>query len=535
MRVHDAFAQALLDHDVGMVFGLMGDANMLYLSAYQDKGGRFVGAVHEGSAVGMADAWARCTGEVGVVSVTHGPALTNTLTFLVEAVRSKTPLLVVTGETLEPTHFQRLDIAAVAATAGAGYDMVHRPGSLVRDLDRALRRTVAEGRPVVLNLPFRLLRADAGDQPPVRRPLPTARVTPSPEALDAALGLAASAKRPLLLAGRGAVSAGAREDLTQLADRLGAALATTLLAKDYFRSHPASVGLFGNLSHSAAVETIGEADTVLAFGASLNSFTAFHGEVMKGKRVIQVDSDPTAFGWYTPVDEAVTGDAAAVARAMVQALDAADHQGRGDWRRRVEDRMAGHDPGSDFRDCSGEGTIDPRTAALLLDEWLPERRQVVSDIGRFAVGAWPFIAVPGGGDFLTMGAFGSIGLGVAGAVGAAVARPGRTTVALSGDGAFMMALPELATVARERLDVVAVVFNDGAYGAEHYKLAHFGADPDYSLNHWPEFGPLAEAMGLRALTVRSAADLRQAAPHVPGDGPALIDVRLDPELNIVVH
>ena len=152
MKIYQAFAAALAEHGVETIFGLMGDANMLYLTDYQVNGGRFVPVVHEGSSVGMADAYSRMTGKVGVASVTHGPALTNTLTSLVEGVRSRSQVLVITGDTpLESTHFQHVDIAAVAAVAGAGYEKIYKSKSLVRDLNRALQRAVGERRPIVLD------------------------------------------------------------------------------------------------------------------------------------------------------------------------------------------------------------------------------------------------------------------------------------------------------------------------------------------------------------------------------------------------
>src|SRR4051794_35585558 len=165
MRVRELFAQSLLDLNVTTMFGLMGDANMVYIGDYRDRGGQYVAAVHEGGAMGMADAYSRMSGQVGVASVTHGPAFTNTLTSLVEAVRSRSQVLLVTGSTPpEPTHFQRLDIGAVAVALGAGFDRVYSPATVTRDLARAVQRIVTERRPVVLDLPAELLELAAPDQ-----------------------------------------------------------------------------------------------------------------------------------------------------------------------------------------------------------------------------------------------------------------------------------------------------------------------------------------------------------------------------------
>lgn len=537
MKIYQAFAAALAEHGVETIFGLMGDANMLYLTDYQVNGGRFVPVVHEGSSVGMADAYSRMTGKVGVASVTHGPALTNTLTSLVEGVRSRSQVLVITGDTpLESTHFQQVDIAAVAAAAGAGYEKIYKSKSLVRDLNRALQRAVAERRPIILDLPISMLAADAGEQAAVCAPVPAARSAAHDEALDGALGLIASAKRPIILAGRGAVAAGARDELIALSGRLGAPLATSLLGKDYFVGHPRNIGIFGNLSHGAASTTIGEADCIIAFGASLNIYTSFNGEIMSGKKIVQVEDNPAQFGSFTPVDQAVAGDARLVAAAMNASLKAAGHKPNNRWVENVEQALVAHSPYDDFTDRTAVDTVDIRSAMIKLDEVLPKERTLVSDIGRFVIGVWAHVHVADPKHFTTMGAFGSIGLGMAGSIGAAVACPEQLTVATIGDGGFMMHMAEFTTAVREKLPMLVVILNDGAYGAEHYKLKDFGVDPVYSLTAWPEMVPMAQAMGAQGMTVRKLEELDALADIVKDlDGPFLVDVKLDPDVNTLEH
>lgn len=536
-KVYQVFAAALAEHGVDTVFGLMGDANLHYIAVYRDGGGRFVPVVHEGGAVGMADAYARVSGRLGVASVTHGPALTNTLTFLVEAARSRTPLLLLTGDTPEePLHFQRVDIPGFATTAGAGFERVHNPSTVVRDLNRACQRAVAERRPVVLDLPYDLLTQDAGGQLAVRRPVSTAAAAPDADAVDRAVRLLTSAHRPIVLAGRGAVAAGARAELVGLADRVGAPLATTMLGKDYFAGEPANLGVFGGLSDRLAGTTIVRSDCVIAFGAGLNGWTTFEGGLTQGKRIIHVDADPAALGAHTQVDAPVVGDARLVAAALNAALDNAGHRADRTWRAGIEAAVAARTPHADVGDGSGPDTVDIRSAMIRLDELLPRERTLVSDIGRFLVGTWPYLHVTRPEKFVIMGAFGSIGLGMAGAIGATVATPGQLGVAVFGDGGFMMHLAEFTTAVRQELPIVVVVLNDGAYGAEHFKLSAWGMNPDYTLNTWPDLAELARAMGGDGLTVRTLTDLDAVPRIVAGlTGPVLLDVRIDPHVDLAAE
>ena len=534
MYFYEAISKYLLEAEIDTVFGLMGDANMWYATEYQSRGGRFIDVTHEASAVAMADAYHRFTGRVGVASVTHGPGLTNTLTSLTEAVRQRSEVVLITGETPpEPTHYQRLDLASAATVAGAAYERVGRPDSLGRDMNRAFQRARSERRPVLLNLPLDFMFAEVEEQPVVR-PLSTAGPGFDEANLDATVGLLASVRRPIILGGRGAILTGAEPELETLAEQLGGLLASTVLGKGLFANHPRNLGIMGSFSHSVAADAIAEADCIIAFGASLNSYTTFHGDLTTGKSIVHVDVDASKVGEFTPVTVGVVGDAHAVAAQIGSMLREIDHQPRGQkWAERYERALADRSPWDEFTDRSGNRTVDPRAATVRLNELLDSSRTTVSDIGRFVAGAWPYFDVAAPEDFTTMGAYGSIGLGLAGAIGAAIARPDRHTVALLGDGGFMMSLGEFATAVREKLPLVVVVFNDGAYGAEYFRLERRGMDATVSELAWPELAALAVAMGAHGLTITKLSDL----DHVPQTisqltGPLLIDIKLDPRVNV---
>lgn len=535
MKIYQAFASSLLEHGVDPMFGLMGDANMLYVGDYRERGGRFFPASHECSTVGMANAWSQATGRVGVATVTCGPGIANTFTTLVEAVKAHSQVLLLTGDApTEPTHFQQLDLSMMAAAAGAGYEEVLEPQQATRTLNRAMQRVVSERRPVMLNLPQHMLLAGAGAQqlvvPPVRR----ARSLPGEDAMDAALGLIASASRPVILAGKGALTSGARDSLSALADILAAPVATTVLAKDLFRGHPGNIGICGNLAHSVAGTAIAEADCIVAFGASLNAYTSLDGELVRGKKVVQVDDTPASFGRYAPVDIAVAGDAQVVAQAMTEALRGVEHEPNRGWLQKIQEDLAELELRGEYRDMSGLDTVDIRTACIRLNEVLPQRRNMVSDIGRFVHAAWPYIATSSPEGFTTMGAFGSVGLGLAGALGMSVARPEEPTVCLIGDGGFMMNPTELATAVREQLPLIVVIFDDGAYGFEWHKMVGFGADPDHSLLSWPDIPAVAEALGADTLTVRKVEELDEVDELTDNlDRPLVITIKLDPTVDIV--
>ena len=168
-----------------------------------------------------------------------------------------------------------------------------------------------------------------------------------------------------------------------------------------------------------------------------------------------------------------------------------------------------------------------------LDALLPERRSVTVDAGRFMMAPATYLRVADTRSFLLPVTFGSVGLSMGAAVGAAFGRPDQPSVAVMGDGGFMMSLAELSTAVRYGRDLVVVVLNDGSYGAEYHALPKHDKKPDISLNDWPDFAPVAEALGARGLTVRRLDDLDGVARAIAErDRPLLIDVKVDPAKRI---
>jgi acetolactate synthase I/II/III large subunit len=541
MRVYEAVGDAIGAEDAEIVFGVMGETNMFYVHrAAQEHGVRLVATAREDAGVTMADAWARVTRRVGCATVTCGPSLTNALTALTEAAKSRTPLVLLTGDVsvVDRWHPQTFDIAAGVAPTGAGYQRVRAPKTATEDLALAFRRAVDEQRPIVFDLPGELQFEDCPAPEPVPRlRVPRQALRPHPAAIAAACDLLQRSEHPVVIAGRGALHA--REALVELGDRIGAVFANTLRARRLFAGHPYDLGVAGGYATPLARRLIGQADAVLVVGASLNVWTAGVEQVYGPARrlipedatIVHCDASPAAPGAWTRADLGVVGDAHEVTLALLKELDRRGHSSAGFRADSLRDQLAAYDPAAELPDRSTERGLDLSIALARLDGVLPPNRTVTADAGHFTSEAVKWVTVPDAAGYVHAVSFGGVGLGLAAAMGCAYARPDRTAISILGDGGLTMSINELDTIRREQLDLIVVVINDGAYGAEYHNFEFMGLPPDLALFDRPDFAAVARAYGGQGVTIDSLDQIEGLRDLLnPPRGLVLLDVKTDPSI-----
>ncbi|NMO88376.1 thiamine pyrophosphate-binding protein [Actinomycetospora sp. TBRC 11914] len=506
---------------VGHAFGVVGSGNFHVTNALRAAGVAYTAARHEGGAATMADAYARTCGEVGVLTVHQGCGLTNAVTGIGEAAKSRTPLLVLAADTAghQVRSNFRVDQDALVRAVGAVPERVHSPASAAADVVRAHGTARDQRRTVVLNLPLDVQAAPAVDGPPPGR---TTWRAPRPDAASVAelAALLDGARRPVFVAGRGA--RGARAELEALADRCGALLATSAVAHGLFTGSPWSLGISGGFSTPLAAELITDADLIVAWGASLTTWTTRHGELTAAATLVQVDDTPEALGANRPVALGVLGDVAATAADVLDACA----KSTGYRSPEVGERIRTDARHAAPADVPGSERIDPRTLSAALDALLPAERTVAVDSGNFMGYPAGYLQVPDEAGFCFTQGFQSIGLGLATGIGAALARPDRLAVAACGDGGFLMGVSELETAVRLGLGLVVVVYDDAGYGAEFH---HF-TDDDHGTVRFPDtdLAAIARGYGCDAAVVRSGADLGVVRPWLDGprDRPLLLDAKV---------
>lgn len=537
--VPEAVAAALVDLGARRFFGLMGDDTAAIAVHAAERGLAYVDARHENAAVAMAAAYSRTAGELGVCVLSRGPGLTNALTAVVNANRGDAAVLVIVGDTwarpprnsvLLPD-YKAIDLDALTAALDVTMFRPSGPESVTQTLADAAAAAAA-GRTVLFALPRDLL---AGETPSSRLPPLAAPERPRPAARRAAVTVAASvlaaAEHPVIVAGHGAWRSGARDELVELAARSGAALATSLRAKDMFAGHPLDVGLIGSFSAAPCRRALEKADCLLVVGAGLNRFSTASGAGLPEVPLIQVDLDRQHIGRTFWADVALVGDARTVVTQLLDALAGRDRAGSGFADGALAADIASYDPRSEYQDASTKWTCDPRALVLTLDRLLPRDRAVVTDVGNFFGLVPQHLTVPDPDRFMLSSDFSAIGLGFGSALGAAVARPGACTVLFIGDGGLLMSLGELESLARHQLPVVVVVVNDGGYGAERHYLGARQHSERLANSPSSDFAEFAAALGLEAHTVRSIDDLEALAPVLTApSGPVLVDCRVSPDV-----
>ena len=530
MKVAEAVGRALCAAGIDQVFGVVGSGNFHVTNAMVAAGARFVAARPEGGAATMADAYARTSGTVAAVSVHQGPGLTNAMTGIAEAAKSRTPLVVLAAEVTEPRSNFYVDQEALAHAVGAVPVRVTSAEEAVEQACVAVGLAVRERRTVLLNLPLPVQALEVPDGALAHAaPLPQrVAVEPDADVVAELSRLLGQARRPVFVAGRGARGANCREALEALAERHGALLATSAVAHGLFHGNPWSLGISGGFASPLACELIQGADLIVGWGCALNMWTMRHGHLIGADAtVVQVDDDPSALGAHRPVHLGVTGDVRLTARRVSQAAD----QPRQGYRiPQIGAALAARVRMRDvpYEDTSTRERIDPRTLSIGLDDILPAERVVGVDSGNFMGYPSAYLSVPDEQGFCFTQAFQSIGLGLATTIGAALAQPDRLPVAALGDGGALMSAVELDTVRRLGLPMVVVVYDDEAYGAE---VHHFGPDghPLDTVRFPPtDIAAVGRGHGFEAVTVRTTADLKAVADWVAGprSAPLLIDAKV---------
>ncbi|HSK06345.1 MAG TPA: thiamine pyrophosphate-binding protein, partial [Acidimicrobiia bacterium] len=456
MNVAEAVGRTLVERGVRQVFGVVGSGNFHVTNAMVDAGARFVAARHEGGAATMTDAYGRMSGEVAVLSVHQGCGLTNAMTGTTEAAKSRTPMVVLAAQATQPRSNFYVDQEMLAMAVGAVPMRIGSADSAVADAAAAVDLARRERRTVLLNLPLDL-QGDEVEDLTIPAPLATpGPVVPSDEDLNLLIEALEGAQRPVFVAGRGARGPGCGPALADLAEASGALLATSAVAKGLFNGNQWNLDVSGGFSSPVAAELIGGADLIVGWGCALNMWTMRHGRLIgEGTRVLQVDDDPDVIGAQRPGAQGVVGDVRVTAEAALARVGGTSPGYRSEQvRARIASEIRWRDVPYE-EESSGE-RIDPRTLTIALDDLLPEDRMVSVDSGNFMGYPSMYLSGPDQWGFCFTQAFQSIGLGLATAIGAALAQPDRLPVAALGDGGGLMSIAEMETVARLGFPMVVV-------------------------------------------------------------------------------
>ena len=530
-KVYEALAKAFAAEGATAIFGMMGDGNMHWraaLTAHPEV--HVYEARHEGAALMMADGWARFSGRPGVCMVTHGPGLTQAATSLVAASRSLTPIVVFAGEVAEsdPENPQFYEQRRFADATESGFVRMGRPDAAFDVVRTAFYMARVESRPIVLSLPIdmQMMEFEGSDEYETSTSLyPAARpLQPERERLLEAVDIIAGSRKPVIIAGRGAIAADAGSAILQIAERIGALLATTVLAKGYLAGNDYHAGVAGLFSTAAAAEMFSEADCVIGVGASLNKYTLESGYLFQQARFVQIDTKPLVItGTGRVADCYIRGDAGLTLEALETLLHERGVRSTG-YRTPETLRVlaADIDPEEFALDA---GTLDPRKVSDALDELLPPDLGLVLGIGHFF--AFPLLHLRRAHwPLQTTFGFGAIGQGIGTAIGAAVAAK-RPLAVIEGDASTMMHVQELDTAARYGLPLLVVVMNDEGLGAEYQKLSAHHLDPELAVIGSPDLAKVAEGFGLRGRIATTVDALRDAVREfLANPGPMLVDVRI---------
>ncbi len=521
---------------VEYVFGYSGGAALPIFDALEtvDTNMKFVLTRHEQGATHMADGYARATGKPAVVLVTSGPGAGNTITGIMTAQMDSVPMIIVTGQQvtwmLGKDAFQEADIFGITIPVVKHNYLVRETNNLPRIAKEAYHiATTGRPGPVLVDVPKNISQspftADFDDELAAELDLPGYKPEKALKfdetSLEEAARLINLAKKPLILAGHGAMIAGAESELMEMANKLECPVTNTLLGKGVFpESHPLSLGMLGMHGTAYANKAICECDLIFNIGSRFDDRIIGQADKFGANaKIIHIDIDIAEMGKMIVPDVQVVGDAKAVLQKLLPLVEKADHA---DWLEHLNGYKKKFPLG-----YKKQGGLRMQQVLDEIHELTNGDAIISTDVGQHQMWAAQFYTNDASFKWLSSGGAGTMGFGFPAAIGAQFACPDETVISVSGDGGFQMTLCELATAVIHKLPIKILVLNNHYLGMvrQWQELFFDNRESGVDLEGNPDFVKLAEAYGAKGINIKRPADVRKKLQEALdyNDGPVVIN------------
>lgn len=502
--------ECLCEQGVDTIFGYPGGQIMPLYNALYDYHDEIthVLTAHEQGATHAADGYARSTGKVGVAFATSGPGATNTVTGIATAFMDSVPMVVITGQVpralIGRDSFQEVDIAGITIPVTKHNYFV----SDIADLADTVREAFSVARsgrqgPVLIDVPKDILVELYDYEPKIIDMESDIDNLYDINDIKCLANKINTAKRPLIYAGGGVISAEASDKLVKLAEKANIPVVSTLMNLGAIpRTHELSLGLVGMHGQKEANLAVNKSDLLIAVGARFSDRVTGNVESFaKNAEIVQIDIDNSEIDKNVTVNHNIVGEINAILTAVLELVKDNSHE---EWLKEISDFRI-----DKFKD---ETAFIPENILSVIQETIGDDVIVTTDVGQHQMWTAQFWKFTEPRTFITSGGLGTMGFGLGAAIGAQMAKPESRVVHITGDGSFRMNCNEMATVSANKLPIISILFKNNVLGmVRQWQKLFF--DKRYSATTLPDvvdYEKLAEAYGLKGYSVNTLEGLRQA-------------------------
>jgi len=536
--------ECLKKEGVTDVFGYPGGAVIpLYNEIYDFEGINHILTRHEQGASHSADGYARVTGKVGVCIATSGPGATNLVTGIMTAYMDSIPMVAITGQVpvsmIGKDAFQESDITGITMPITKHNYLVND----IRDLPRIIKeafyiaKTGRQG-PVLVDLPkniqieeidykeFQILLSQE-----MRLPGYSPNYEGHPKQIKSAIKLIENSIRPLILAGAGVIKSQAYKELKELAETADIPVATTLLGLGAIPSkHELCLGMIGMHGTVASNYAAYESDLVIAIGMRFDDRVTGKLETfIPDAKIIHIDIDPAEIGKNKKPDVPIVGD---IKNVLTKINEKIKKEKRPEWVDKVLNWKKEYP--NTYKNSDTE--IKPQYVIETISKLTNGEAIIVTDVGQHQMWTAQFYQFNKSGHLCSSGGAGTMGYGVPAAIGAKVAKPNETVIAVVGDGGIQMTIQELMTIAHYKIPVKIVLLNNSFLGMvrQWQEIFHNKRYSSVDMAVSPNFMKLAEAYGIKGVKIENPNELEKLLKeNIENNEPVLIECKVSKEENVL--